>query len=307
MNSYSGNFQAFNTSKKLKILIAITAAISLLSVLFTPLFQKYLELPGPQYWLSLSGHGLLDFMLWQPLSYIFIQKAPLGIDLNFIIHLAFNTYLLWVLGSSISSEIGETAFFKFYLTLSILTGCLVSLCIVGFGLGGSLASNTSSLIGLLIIWSMLYPEMEVLLFLTFPVKVKYLASIWLGASLLINLSSGNLIHVLAYSFASLGAYGFGVLSLNLDSPFNSFHPVDRLVRKLSNLSAPSGQYTSPHHSNEPKIVSLEPQLEEEKELDDIFIDRMLAKISKEGKGALSWEERTRLRRISKKSPKNFDI
>ncbi|NCF70682.1 MAG: rhomboid family intramembrane serine protease [Chlamydiales bacterium] len=310
MSTYSNDLRSFDAPKNLKTLIIITAVTSLLSVLLTPLFQKYLQLPGPQYYLSLSASGLLDLMIWQPFTYIFVQKAPQGIDFNFIIHLVFNTYLLWVLGSSICNEIGEKTFFRFYFYLSALTGCLLSLAIIGLGLNGSLASNTSSLIGLLIIWSMLYPEMEVLLFMTFPVKVKYLAAVWLLASILINLSSGNLVPVFAYSFSSTIAYSFGVLSLNLDSPFESLHFLDRFMRKgLSwpKTSSTSSPYEGPQQYENQKIVSIEPQLEQETEADDIFIDRMLAKISKEGKASLSWEERTRLRRISKKSPKNFDL
>lgn len=312
MDTEFKDFRPHWTCTSLKYLLFITFGLSLLSILTQSIFVEQLGIPPLNYWLSLKEQTASQFMIWQTISYVLIQKAPMGLDLNFLVQLAFNAYLLWVLGSALIDRMGEKDFFRLYFGLSFFVALSGLVAIYAFNLPGHLAGNTCTLFGLLVIWSMLYPDLEVLLFLTLPVKVRYLSAFWLVGALLIYTSSQQHLQAIAYLSASLCAYVYGVTSLNLNIPFQNFSFLDLFVRKIAqNWPLLKRRHQNNFDSDDSaKIIPLpldENFISSNHEQDEQFIDDMLAKISKDGKASLTWQERSRLREISKRSPKKFDL
>jgi membrane associated rhomboid family serine protease len=270
------------TPKPLKILILATFIISILSALgdhiFPHAFGQEFGWLSPQQLLSLSVWGVEHLFLWQFLTYLFVHPLANGISFSFLLSLAFNTYLLWTIGTTLIERRGLAAFFSLYFLSSLAAG------LAAFGLQTAahspllFAGNLTALYGLLIAWIYLFPQAQLFLLLTIPVRAKWLVLSLLGANLLIDLSTGNWIYSCAYITAALFSYLYCRLFWSEQRP----------------------KKESVHYSRA-KIYDFKTGRAILK--DDEFLEEMLTKISLHGKKSLSWRERWRLRQISKKKKK----
>lgn len=271
-----------HTPPVIRRLILFTICIALFSALTEGLFTQLLGLPGPQELLSLSLRGVKNYFLWQPLSYLFVQDGGIfGINLFFLLTLAINTYFIWILGSSVHERMGSKHFLGLYFSAGIAAG-LVAVCTMALlGHNQFIAGPTAALMGLFVIWTMLFPESELILFFILPMKTRWILGGILGAALLISLSQLDIVSFMYYLTGAIVGYLYGVLAFGLRGPFAFTRPLDRLLKK-------KGPPT--------KIVDMtgDPVLD-----DDAFVDEMLTKISKHGETSLSNTERRRLDRISK--------
>lgn len=185
-----------------------------------------------------------------------------------------------------------------YLGSGITAGITSWLAMSLFGQYTTLAGATPPLFALLVVWAMLYSEMNIFLFFFFPVKVKWLAVGAIGAFLLVSLSQAALVNVFFYLTGAFVGYLFGTVKWELYSPFEALRPLDErciaLGRRCSRLTSKFRKRSSV----KPKVFDIktgEPILD-----DDKFIDEMLAKISRKGQESLTWGERRRMNKISSK-------
>src|SRR5262245_14401940 len=112
------------TPKAILNLILVTSIVAILVALTDPLFTQIFGI-SLQTWLSLSWQGLQRYFIWQPMTYLFLQPlAPSGITLFFLIGLAFNMYILWVMGSAILEAVGTKPFLRLYFFSGIGAGLL---------------------------------------------------------------------------------------------------------------------------------------------------------------------------------------
>ncbi len=113
------------TPKAIQKLILTTCVIALFSALTEPVFTQIFGIPGLQTWLSLSWIGIHHYFIWQPLSYLFVQSnGSMGITLSFLIGLAFDMYILWIMGSAILDTVGTKPFLRLYFLSGIGAGLL---------------------------------------------------------------------------------------------------------------------------------------------------------------------------------------
>lgn len=268
------------TPKSVKWLIAITAAISILSPLVTYFLAEFFNLPGPGAYFSLSLNGLKQGWFWQPLTYFFLHSAGVGISLSLLISLFFHMFLLWFSGSEIDFRFGPKALLLLYLTAGLFAGIIAALALYFFSAQAVLVGSGPPVYALLTIWAMIYPELELYFFFLIRIKAKWLVALYLGFALIVNISYGQFIPFLADLAGMLYGFAAGRLVWKLPNPF----PL--------NLDIPFGK-KQPKKGDD-KIIDISVF----QESDDAFMDRMLDKIAKEGEGVLTKRERDRMRKIS---------
>lgn len=260
-----------HTPRSLKFLILLTLAINIFSAVTNHLFPS-LGWPSLQELLSLSFSGIEHLYLWQWISYLFVHPVGEGLSFSFLLAVAFNSYILWIVGTSLIERKGQAHFFSLYFLSGLAAGLIVYGCQAASHSNAFFAGNGSSLYALLIGWLVLFPKAEMLIFLAIPMRVSWLILGILGINLLIDLSVGDWIRVLGYGGAALFGYLYSFL-------FWRQRTHSPLYTRAKRFDFKTGK----------AILS-----------DDEFLEAMLTKISMHGKKSLTWKERWRLRSISKR-------
>lgn len=290
----------------IKHLIIWTSLITLLSALIQTLLDRFGVSPGPQDLLSLSSMGVHRGYLWQLLSYLFIQESPDGISLPFLLQLLFNMYILWVIGVPLVDLIGKWSFLRLYLISGIAAAIITSTLLSLFGIYFVIAGAGPALLAALIVWSLAFPDVELLLFFLIPIKIKWLVTGIIGGLLLITISQWDVVNLILYFSSLCIGYGYATMVQGWNSPFAFTHPVDA---KLAALGLHARRYI-PHwrsgkvqfeQQNKDKIIDI--RTGKAPSDDEAFVDAMLAKISLYGERSLSWNERRRLQEISERKRK----
>ena len=82
------------TPSAIKQLVLFTALVAILSAGAQSILEQFGIFPGPQNFLSLSWWGLDNGYVWQPLTFLFIQKSSGGLSFYFFINLFFLFFFL---------------------------------------------------------------------------------------------------------------------------------------------------------------------------------------------------------------------
>lgn len=288
------------TPTALKWLIISTLCLSFFGAIFDPIYEYILAYPGLTYLFGLSKEGLSSFFLWQPITYLFFQ-GPLsnGITFSFLLSLAINMYMLWIIGSELCERLGSSHFIYFYLGSGIFSGLIAVL----FGYYWTiLLGPWGSLVAIFTLWTMLNPEREILFLFLIPIKIKWLYAVIIGGVLLISLSKLDFTSFFLSFAAALAGYVYGAGVWQLSSPFPFLQPVDHILFRLHTYFY--NRFFKNRAINPTKIYDL--RTGQATKDDDTFVDEMLAKIAKHGEEALSWAEKKRLDEISEKRRKKTD-
>ncbi len=274
-----------NAHPVLKTLILTTLGISLLSA-FLPALQPLLAL-------SLSGMG--HFFLWQPLTYLLLHPSPQGISFPFLVHLAFNMYLLWTFGSFLLQRTRPSLFLTLYFGSGLFSAALSLTAMLLFDQASLLAGSSSAIYALLIAWIMFNPEAHLLLFFALPFKAIWLVLGLIGANLLIDLANADWVHFADYLGGILFGYFFTLLVWKERSPFSFLSRFEKtLLRMLEKLSHLGKKKTRSYRNSKIfDIQSGDPVLDDEQ-----FMDAMLSQISLHGEHSLTSEEKKRMKKIS---------
>lgn len=289
---FSSPWAPRETPSAVRMLIIVTCTVAILSALTNGLFH-FLNLMGPQEFLSLSWYGIRNFFLWQPITYMFVQDSSEGVQFFFLIALFFNMYILWVLGSTLQEYIGTTHFLTSYFGVGAIAGVLSVLTMPLVNQYAILTGPSAALLGVFVLWTMCYPDGILNLFFLIPLRTKWILAWVLAIIFLIALSQLNVLSMVFYAAATCTAYLYGVLALELRSPFPVMYPFeDKLLHLVQRLK---GGSQAPKKG--PKIVNLRGEPIQD---DDEFVDAMLTKIAKDGERALTSAERKRMDEISEK-------
>lgn len=271
-------------------IVFATLITSVFSTISTNVVLKLFGVPGPESWLGLSWWGLSNLFIWQPFSYLFIQDSyGQGITGLYLINLFFNLYIIWVMGSVIIEEFGAKSFIKLYFTSGIIAGLITLAAMPLTGTYSLISGPTSAVLALLVVWTLLYPNIELLLFFTLPVQAKWLTLSIIGLMVLSALSQLDFNTFIFYGAGITTGYIWAISIYKLRSPFDFLSRIEtsiahRLIKRPSH----------PSH----KIIDF--STGKSVENDEAFVDRMLAKIAKHGESALSSAERKRLDKISRR-------
>lgn len=293
-----------SSSPIIKRLIFFTSLIATLSATLQSIFEHFTLFPGPQSIISLSWWGIGNWFLWQPLTYLFTLDSAYSLSFTFFINLVFTMYVLWIIGTPLIDLIGKRPFMRLYFISGIAAGLIALASMPLTGQYTFLAGPTASILAVITVWSLAFPEAEILLFFLIPVKAKWLVATIIALVLLNTLSQWNLSYFVLYLFGILIGYGYATIAWGWHSPFPH---TQRMDRALAAFGLKLRQYT-PHWKRRANI-----QKENKKEKivdiktgkrplddDDAFVDAMLTKISKHGEQSLSWSERRRLDQIAEK-------
>ena len=288
------------TPKSVFHLILWTAIITISSALIQSIFNQFSLGTGPQELLSLSWWGIRNWYIWQLISFLFVQMMPSeGISLFFLITLFFNMYIVWIMGSALVELVGAPPFLRLYFLSGIVAGIITLWLMQFMGHYRLLAGPTPSILALMMVWTMIYPETEMLLFFLIPIKAKWVMAAIIGAILIMTLSQGDYIYFAFYTVGILFGYIYAVCAWKLEGPFKWMRPFDRLLTIFSTRISrwiPRWGKKGEKTQESSKIVDIKTG----KAIlnDDQFMDAMLTKISQYGERSLSRSERHRLHQIS---------
>lgn len=151
--------------------------------------------------LSTAGNGL--FKIWTYLTYAFMH------DLRDIFHLLFNMLVLYFFGPQLEQRWGARRFIIFYL-LAALGGALL---FVAFNmLTGSperLIGASAAVLGLIVAWGMIYPNLPIYFFGILPLQGKHLIAITVAVEVLVAVSQSA-----TSSSAHFGGMAMGALIIS---------------------------------------------------------------------------------------------
>ncbi len=215
----NGGWGPSDTPRVVKWVLLITLVISLLASLLNPAFLKVLAIPGPQNWLELSLEGLKHGFFWQPISYLFVQRnGEEGVGFFLLTSLAFDLYVLWIIGSMVQERVGSLRFLFLYLGAGAVAG-LAAIAVAFFAKQGFiLAGPTPSLLALFVCWVMYYPTSEMRLFFLIPLRTKWILATVVVFICLVTLLQLDEIAFTHYAVAMAFGYVFGRTVLGL-KPF----------------------------------------------------------------------------------------
>lgn len=259
MGSY---YSDSNYSSRAKGVVNVLIIINVAAFIITNLLKN---IP----WFGLFGlvpeFVVKRLMLWQLGTYLFIHLG--------LWHLVINMLMLWMFGSMIESVWGGKRFLFYY----FFTGIGAGLCsiIFAFNLSVPVVGASGAIFGLLVAYAVMFPDATILLFLIFPMKMKYAAVVLAGINLLGALSNpgGGIAYV-----AHLGGGLFGYLYLKSESLKFKF-------RKLN--------FTGLKNS---WIANQAAKQQARQEDIDKEVDRILDKISAKGMESLTQEEKGTLKK-----------
>jgi|GEM_PF-807697 len=294
------------TQRIIRYLILATCIISIFCAFVNVFFESILQMHGPQHLLSLSWAGLAQGYIWQPLTYLLVQSNGLyGISISFLLELAFNMYILWIIGSSIVERSGSRSFIYFYMSAGIIIGFFTLQAMLFLGRETILAGPSGPLLAMLMVWAMAHPESDVQMFYLFSVKAKWLAIAIVAFITLSHLSHLNFVYVAFTLFSCIYGYLYGALVWQLESPFTFMRPLDRfLVRQGSRIRSALTSKKGANFTENKKKKIIDFQTGKTLLDDDHFMDSALEKISKYGEKSLTWNERHRMKTISERKTRN---
>jgi membrane associated rhomboid family serine protease len=237
-----------------------------------------------QEWFQLAPHETIEeFQLWRLVTSAFCH------DRLAIWHILVNMVLLYWFGTTLESMYGSREFLLFYLAAAVAS----SLAFVGLAyytdsyvpaIGAS-----GAVMGVMMLYTIHYPFQTILIFWIFPLPIWMVLSVYVLYDLhpvLLALAGDQVNSTVAHA-GHIGGLAFGFvywkLGLRLEAPWQRCRvPRRRLVRRSEPLTEPA--------------ILAHPQRDAINER----LDEVLQKISTQGQGSLTDEERAILLRASAK-------
>ncbi|SMP61169.1 Membrane associated serine protease, rhomboid family [Neorhodopirellula lusitana] len=243
-------------------------------------------------YLAVRGSSLIRPWLWyQTLTYGFLH------NIDNILHLGFNMFMLYVFGRPVEQRFGGQEFLKAYLAAIIFGGIVAMVfpwlyyLIAGDPsmLGGITLGASGAVTAVMIMFACLYPNQEILLMFVLPVKAWVVA---VGIVIMNLLGAAGLSgSTTAYEVHLAGA-AFGYFYIKQGW---SFERID-----LSSLADIPGTIRTRSRRAKLKLHDPEKKIREEAQ----EADRILAKIHESGESSLTSKERKTLERYSRRQREN---
>ena len=159
--------------------------------------------------LGLSGSGMASGLVFQLITYPFVETQFMGI--------IFNCLVVWFIGSELESQWGTKVYVRFLLATVLVVGIIYTGVSLVF-LNGTQVFNSPihGLSGinfaLLIAYAMLYPDRQMSFMMIFPMKAKAFCWILVGIEVYMAIFSN-----IANSWAHLLAMGVAYLIIRFQS------------------------------------------------------------------------------------------
>ena len=239
--------------------------------------------------------------IWQLVTYLFLHGTPT--------HLVLNMLSLWMIGGPVESSWGTRRFVGFYLG----TGAFAGLCTLAQSSPTMGASG--ALIAVLVAFAMLYPEATVLFFGIFPLKAPAMAGLLVAMDFLSSVANPNgAIAYICHLGGAVAGYAYIKHSWRIQAwlnrpratgnkvvAFRAPQSSDAVVRDFRARSTGGGAISaaSPRSASPLQGATA---MRASASAEDLAIqqraDAILDKISREGMGSVTREEREILQRHS---------
>ncbi len=221
---------------------------------FTTLFWLYQPLAIGKLW------------LWQLVTYMFLHSV------SDPWHIIFNMLVLWMFGSEVEKAMGTRRFLTMYFTAGIFAGIFGCL----FTPNNPILGASGAIFAVEIAFAMFYPNATIIFFV-FPIKAKYLVTIFAGITVFNCLmpTGGNVAH-----FAHLGGLLYGFLFIRYEPRFTNF------------IISRQNQQKENEYRKEEEVRKV--------------VDALLDKVNRTGMKGLTRRERSYLKNASKRYRKMRD-
>ncbi len=121
-----------------------------------------------------------DFMLWQPLTYLFLHAG--------FWHVGMNMFVLWMFGSELENSWGGVSFLRYYLVTGVGAGLVTVLLSANSPI--PVVGASGAIYGVLLAYGLAYPDRLVYLYFMFPIKVKYFVGFLAAVAFWASLQAG---------------------------------------------------------------------------------------------------------------------
>jgi membrane associated rhomboid family serine protease len=221
---------------------------------------------------------------WTFVSYMFVHAG--------LLHLLFNSLMLYVFGGPVEARMGSRAFIFYYLYCGIGAAifCLALSRIMPLG---PFVGASGALLGVALAFAMYWPDAELIVFpVPIPVRARTLVMILVGLDVLFYfITPGDgVAHLAHVGGAAFGYLFFRVQGMSRRAPHPPPRAVERVVMVQSGAAEPERR--APVTPSRPRRrVDADPVSAE--------VDRVLDKISEKGIASLTAAERRFLDEVSR--------
>ncbi len=289
-NPFYQQMSPTDTPKRLKFFLALMTTFTL-GPAFFPQFTPFL---------ALSQEGIDRFYFWQWISYGLFEPSSGGLSFALIIQLAFSLYVLWIFGRSLIDRLGLPRFLAIFLGAALVGGLTASRLLSALNSPRLFINSAPPLYACLFAWTLLNANATVFLFFAIPLNACRALYVFLGISLLIDLSHGDWPSAAALAAALAYTYFFTLAACQMLSPFSFLHRFEKAFIRFSSRLKRWPQKT-PQTYRSSKIYDIRsgrPVLDDEQ-----FMDAMLTRISLYGEESISPEDKRRMEQISQRKKK----
>jgi membrane associated rhomboid family serine protease len=263
----------------------------------TPWVRRILMLTGAVYLLQVTvfyGGALEDFLGLRPTEVLHRPWSVLTYALLHgpFLHILVNMLALFMFGPSLEHRLGGRSFLRLYV-ISTLGGAALSLLMLPFTGDGLIIGASAAVYGVMMGFVLEWPDAPVLVFpLPVPVKAKWIVIAIAAFSLYAGYA-----HVQqgVAHFAHLGGFAAAFIYLRAGSLVSRPKPARTAERSPAVLVRPPAAESGRHaeYNAPPQRRSADQAVRAE-------VDRVLDKISENGLGSLTPEERRFLDEMSKR-------
>ena len=254
-----------------KWLIIVNVAVWLLQIFIPPLTE----------FLALDGHKVVRGQVWRLLTSAFCHST------SKILHIVFNLWILFMFGCRMERKYGSREFLYFYLVAAIVSSFAFIALDFATNLKATAVGASGAVMGVTMLFALWFPREKILLFLVIPVEIRWVVLALVIFDLLpvvlqfVNGYQDGIAHA-----AHLGGLAFGFLyyarQWNLESRLGS---LGGLVKNKEDVRKVE--------------VKRERKKADEKVAVKQRVDQLLDKVSRDGIGSLTDEEREFLLKASK--------
>ncbi|MGB5287255.1 MAG: rhomboid family intramembrane serine protease [Ignavibacteriaceae bacterium] len=301
MNNYYRPFGGFSVFPKvIKNLLIINAA-----VFFVQVIANNLMVGGKPLWYILNYWFALNplaegfnFQVWQLITYQFMHGS--------FTHILFNMFALWMFGMEIENYWGTKKFLTYYLLCGIVAGLFQLFLTPLLGSSAAVTIGASGAVyGVLIAFGLMFPNRLIFLYFLIPVKAKYLIGFLIVLEfMLVDSAQSNVAH-LAHLGGALAGFLFILFDKSIDVPLKQMLNISSGYRSGSNFQNPFNGLADKfkrrtQNIEDAKYYDINQKKDEETNITQEEIDKILDKISESGYQNLTEREKKILFDASKK-------
>ncbi len=258
-----------------RLLIANAVVLLLLRTIFTS--------PAVVDGLAFSpGHAFTR--PWTFLSYMFVHAG--------LLHLLFNSLMLFVFGGPIEQRMGSRAFILYYLYCGV-GAAVFSLALSVLMPVGPFIGASGAVLGLAVAFAMFWPDAELIVFpIPVPIRARTLVMILVGLDVFFSFVTPNdgVAHLAHVGGAAFGYLYFRFQGLSRRSPHPPPRAVERVVMVQSGAAEPERRTP---------VTPARPRRRPDADPVAAEVDRVLDKISEKGMASLTAAERRFLDEVSR--------